>query len=67
MRKGNVNLCFRLQLINWIGRQNLEFPAGTGWRYTDYNYMVLAYIIEHISKTFRRLHKRKHIYKSRYA
>ena len=65
--KGNVNLCFRLQLINWIGRQNLEFPAGTGWRYTDYNYMVLAYIIEHISKTFRRLHKRKHIYKSRYA
>lgn len=48
--KGNVNAASRLQLINWIGRQNLEFPAGTGWRYTDYNYMVLAYIIEHISK-----------------
>ncbi len=54
--------------MNWIGRQNLEFPAGTGWRYTDYNYMVLAYIIEHISKKpFRRLYKRKYIYKSRYA
>ncbi|MDA1905942.1 MULTISPECIES: serine hydrolase domain-containing protein [Bacillus] len=48
--KGNVNAASRLPLINWIGRQNLEFPAGTGWRYTDYNYMVLAYIIEHISK-----------------
>ncbi|MED2673529.1 class A beta-lactamase-related serine hydrolase, partial [Bacillus thuringiensis] len=36
--KGNVNAASRLQLINWIGRQNLEFPAGTGWRYTDYNY-----------------------------
>ncbi|MBS9804425.1 serine hydrolase domain-containing protein [Bacillus cereus] len=48
--KGNVNAAARLQLINWIGRQNLEFPAGTSWRYTDYNYMVLAYIIESISK-----------------
>ncbi|WP_141539199.1 serine hydrolase domain-containing protein [Bacillus cereus] len=48
--KGNVNAAARLQLINWIGRQNLEFPAGTSWRYTDYNYMVLAYIIENISK-----------------
>ncbi|KFM98474.1 class A beta-lactamase-related serine hydrolase [Bacillus clarus] len=48
--KGNVNAASRLQLINWIGRQNVEFPAGTGWRYTDYNYMVLAYIIESISK-----------------
>ncbi|UYX50866.1 beta-lactamase family protein [Bacillus thuringiensis] len=48
--KGNVNAASRLQLINWIGRQNVEFPAGTGWRYTDYNYMVLAYIIENISK-----------------
>ncbi|MFB7116891.1 serine hydrolase domain-containing protein [Bacillus thuringiensis] len=48
--KGNVNAASRLPLMNWIGRQNLEFPAGTGWRYTDYNYMVLAYIIEHISK-----------------
>ncbi|MDY0853086.1 serine hydrolase [Bacillus thuringiensis] len=48
--KGNINAASRLQLINWIGRQNLEFPAGTGWRYTDYNYMVLAYIIERISK-----------------
>ncbi|EJS59451.1 serine hydrolase domain-containing protein [Bacillus nitratireducens] len=48
--KGTVNAASRLQLINWIGRQNVEFPAGTGWRYTDYNYMVLAYIIESISK-----------------
>ncbi|EJV82239.1 serine hydrolase domain-containing protein [Bacillus mycoides] len=48
--KGNVNAASRLQLINWIGRQNVEFPPGTGWRYTDYNYMVLAFIIESISK-----------------
>lgn len=25
--KGNVNAASRLQLVNWIGRQNLEFPA----------------------------------------
>ncbi|KEK25976.1 serine hydrolase domain-containing protein [Bacillus gaemokensis] len=48
--KGKVNAARRLNLVNWIGSQPLEFPAGTGWRYTDYNYMVLAYIIENISK-----------------
>ncbi|MFF1990021.1 serine hydrolase domain-containing protein [Bacillus mycoides] len=48
--KGNVNAASRLQLINWIGRQNVEFPPGAGWRYTDFNYMVLAFIIESISK-----------------
>lgn len=52
----------RINLVNWIGSQKLEFPPGTGWRYTDYNYMVLAYIVESISKNFRRLHKRKYIY-----
>lgn len=48
--KGKVNAASRIHLINWIGSQKLEFPAGTGWRYTDYNYMVLAYIVESISK-----------------
>lgn len=47
--KGEVDARDRLKLVTWIGRQNLEFPAGTGWRYTDYNYMVLAYIVEKIS------------------
>ena len=27
----------------------MQFPAGTGWKYTDYNYMVLAYIVEKIT------------------
>ncbi|AWC33637.1 serine hydrolase domain-containing protein [Bacillus cytotoxicus] len=48
--KGRVNPASRLNLVNWIGSQQLEFPAGTGWRYTDYNYMVLAYIVETISQ-----------------
>ena len=48
--KGKVNAASRLNLVNWIGSLHLEFPPGTGWRYTDYNYMVLAYIIENISK-----------------
>ncbi|WP_141557842.1 serine hydrolase domain-containing protein [Bacillus cereus] len=48
--KGKVNVTSRIQLINWIGSQKLEFPPGTGWKYTDYNYMVLAYIIENITK-----------------
>ncbi|MDZ5607330.1 serine hydrolase domain-containing protein [Bacillus pseudomycoides] len=48
--KGKVNAASRLNLVTWIGKQNVEFPPGTGWRYTDYNYMVLAYIIENITK-----------------
>ncbi|WP_142322716.1 serine hydrolase domain-containing protein [Bacillus paramycoides] len=48
--KGKVNAASRIHLINWIGSQKLEFPPGTGWMYTDYNYMVLAYIIENITK-----------------
>lgn len=48
--QGNVDATSHLKLINWIGSQKLEFPSGTGWRYTDYNYMVLGYIVEKISK-----------------
>ncbi|MCU5276662.1 beta-lactamase family protein [Bacillus cereus] len=48
--QGNVDATSHLKLINWIGLQKLEFPPGTGWRYTDYNYMVLGYIVEKISK-----------------
>ncbi|HHT7237338.1 MULTISPECIES: serine hydrolase domain-containing protein [Bacillus] len=47
--QGSVNAASRLKLVTWIGAQTLQFPAGTGWRYTDYNYMVLAYIVEKIT------------------
>ncbi|EJR38594.1 MULTISPECIES: serine hydrolase domain-containing protein [Bacillus] len=48
--EGKVNVASRINLVTWIGSQKLEFPPGTGWKYTDYNYMVLAYIIENITK-----------------
>ncbi|PFK46851.1 penicillin-binding protein [Bacillus cereus] len=48
--KGKVNATSHSNLISWIGKQNVEFPPGSGWRYTDYNYMVLAYVIESITK-----------------
>lgn len=48
--KGKVNAASHLNLVTWIGKQQVAFPPGTGWEYTDYNYMVLAYIIENISK-----------------
>ncbi|CAM3827284.1 serine hydrolase domain-containing protein [Bacillus luti] len=48
--EGKVNASSRINLVNWIGSQKLAFQPGEGWRYTDYNYMVLAYIIESISK-----------------
>lgn len=44
--QGSVDAASRLKLVTWIGAQTLQFPAGTGWKYTDYNYMVLAYIVE---------------------
>ncbi|PTN42372.1 penicillin-binding protein, partial [Bacillus thuringiensis] len=47
--QGSVDAASRLKLVTWIGAQTLQFPAGTGWKYTDYNYMVLAYIVEKIS------------------
>lgn len=47
--QGSVDAASRLKLVTWIGSQALQFPAGTGWKYTDYNYMVLAYIVEKIS------------------
>ncbi len=47
--QGSVDAASRLKLVTWIGAQKLQFTAGTGWKYTDYNYMVLAYIVEKIS------------------
>ncbi|MBK5471739.1 MULTISPECIES: serine hydrolase domain-containing protein [Bacillus] len=47
--QGSVDAASRLKLVTWIGAQKLQFSAGTGWKYTDYNYMVLAYIVEKIS------------------
>ncbi|MDM5189749.1 serine hydrolase domain-containing protein [Bacillus sp. DX4.1] len=46
---GKVNAASRLDLVTWIGKQKVDFPPGTGWGYTDYNYMVLAYIVEKVS------------------
>ena len=45
-----MNVASRINLVTWIGKQQVAFPPGTGWKYSDYNYMVLAYIIENISK-----------------
>lgn len=60
--QGKVDAASRLKLVTWIGSQNLEFPAGTGWRYTDYNYMVLAYIVEKISKQPLSEYVKEHIF-----
>ncbi|MEH7052633.1 serine hydrolase domain-containing protein, partial [Bacillus pseudomycoides] len=60
--QGKVDAASRLKLVTWIGSQNLEFPAGTGWRYTDYNYMVLAYVIEKISKQPLAEYVKEHIF-----
>ncbi|PDY45060.1 serine hydrolase domain-containing protein [Bacillus pseudomycoides] len=60
--QGKVDATSRLKLVTWIGSQNLEFPAGTGWRYTDYNYMVLAYVVEKISKQPLAEYVKEHIF-----
>jgi len=60
--QGNVDATSHLKLIKWIGSQELEFPPGTGWRYTDYNYMVLGYIVEKISKQPLAEYIKEHIF-----
>lgn len=60
--KGKVDAASHQKLVAWIGSQNLEFPAGTGWRYTDYNYMVLAYIVEQISKQPLAEYVKEHVF-----
>ncbi|MCU4948914.1 beta-lactamase family protein [Bacillus cereus] len=60
--KGNVDASSHQKLMTWIGSQQLEFPPGTGWRYTDYNYMVLGYIVEKISKQPLTEYVKKHIF-----
>ncbi|WP_242219175.1 serine hydrolase [Bacillus cereus group sp. BfR-BA-01380] len=47
--KGKVNAASRLNLVTWLGQQPTAFQPGQGWLYTDYNYMLLAYILEKIS------------------
>ena len=42
-----TQITVKVSNVDWA--QTLQFPAGTGWKYTDYNYMVLAYIVEKIS------------------
>ena len=41
--QGSVDATSRLKLVTWIGAQTLQFPAGTGWKYTDYNYGACIY------------------------
>ncbi|WP_243523415.1 serine hydrolase [Bacillus pseudomycoides] len=60
--KGKVDAASHERLVKWIGSQNLEFPAGTGWRYTDYNYMVLAYIVEQISNQPLAEYVKEHVF-----
>ncbi|MCI0765253.1 serine hydrolase domain-containing protein [Bacillus sp. TL12] len=60
--KGKVDAASRQKLVTWIGSQNLEFPAGAGWRYTDYNYMVLAYIVEQVSKQPLAEYVKEHVF-----
>ncbi|PGZ99413.1 penicillin-binding protein [Bacillus pseudomycoides] len=44
--KGKVNAASHLNLVTWIGQQPTAFQPGSGWLYSDYNYMLLAYIVE---------------------
>lgn len=44
--KGKVNAASHLNLVTWLGQQPTAFQPGQGWLYTDYNYMLLAYIVE---------------------
>ena len=43
--QGRVDAGSRLKLVTWIERK-IAISCRTGWKYTDYNYMVLAYIVE---------------------
>lgn len=47
--EGKVDASNRDELISWIGNQKLIAPAGEKWNYVDYNYMVLAYIVETVT------------------
>ncbi|MCU5026051.1 beta-lactamase family protein [Bacillus cereus] len=60
--QGHVNATSRLKLINWIGSQKLAFSPGTDWKYSDYNYMVLGYIVEKISKQPLAQYIKEHIF-----
>jgi len=60
--KGKVNVFSHEDLVTWIGKQKLAFPPGTGWKYSDYNYMVLAYIVEQISGQSLEEYAREHIF-----
>ena len=60
--QGHVNATSRLKLINWIGSQKLAFPPGTDWKYSDYNCMVLGYIVEKISKQPLSQYIKEHIF-----
>ena len=50
---------FKISNMDWFAA--LQFPAGTGWKYTDYNYMVLAYIVEKF-RTNRSLNMKENIF-----
>lgn len=60
--KEEVNAASHIDLVTWIGKQKLVFPPGTGWKYTDYNYMVLAYIVEQVSGQSLEEYVKEHIF-----
>ncbi len=39
------------ETVNWIKDKPLDFPPGTGSRYTNSGYVLLAYLIEKVSGT----------------
>lgn len=57
-----VNASSHLDLVTWIGKQKLKFPSGMGWNYTDYNYIVLAYIVEQVSGQSLEEYVKEHIF-----
>ncbi|MEI4803173.1 serine hydrolase domain-containing protein [Bacillus sp. FJAT-51639] len=60
--KGKVNAASRLNLVTWLGQQPTTFQPGHGWLYTDYNYMLLAYIVEKSSGQSIAQYVREHIF-----
>ncbi|HDX9579002.1 TPA: beta-lactamase family protein [Bacillus pseudomycoides] len=60
--KGKVNAASHLNLVTWLGQQPTAFQPGQGWLYTDYNYMLLAYIVEKTSGQSIAQYVREHIF-----
>ncbi|MCP8970811.1 serine hydrolase domain-containing protein [Ectobacillus ponti] len=56
-----VNAEDHAKLVQWIGKQKLQFQPGTGWMYSDRNYMVLGYVVERVSGQHAEDYVREHM------